>query len=204
MPATKDATRGNIELEDYTEDPTDLGAIQRNGGAIRAVDSVGLFGLRNSVGELRDTESPFSPNDDDVLRFDSVSGEWKAEALGAAPTVADIMQTVCSTTESSATDYERLQAFIYGGSDDWGTPNLIEAIAWTENAARPADLRIYDATNAQTIAELTGITDIVETIQNLGTISNVPAAPAIWEVQMKRPSGPPVTVHCLAVAIRMG
>lgn len=146
-------------------------------------------------------DAAISPNDGDGLRYNAGTGQWEAQPVGTS-SVADIMQFPPATDTSSSATYEALQEFVYGGSDDWGTPDLIQVIAWTEDAGKPQDVRIFDVTNSLVIAELTGITDEVPTIQNLGTISNVPTGAAIWELQTKRPSGPPVTVHVTAMALR--
>jgi hypothetical protein len=57
--------------------------------------------------------------------------------------------------------------------------------ALSMNGGDSMDIRIFDVTNTQTIAELIGYTTPVFTVVSLGTVSNVPATPAIWEIQVR-------------------
>ena len=47
-----------------------------------------------------------------------------------------------------------------------------------------ADVRVRDITNALTICEVTGFTSTALTIQDMGTLSNLSTAAAVWEVQL--------------------
>jgi hypothetical protein len=85
------------------------------------------------------------------------------------------------TTES---DWTPLTTFVFPGSDVIGTPSKINAVIHTETG-KNTDIRIYDYTNANQIAILNNSTNTTKEIKDLGTISNVPTAKAIWEVQMK-------------------
>lgn len=72
---------------------------------------------------------------------------------------------------------------LYGGSTALGTITKIEAIVH-RNSGISMDIKIHDVTNGNDIAEKTGITDTIETIHNLGSISNVPTDPAIFEIHI--------------------
>ncbi len=45
-----------------------------------------------------------------------------------------------------------------------------------------ADIEIFDSTNGQTIASVTGLSAAAWTILDMGTLSNLSATPAIWEL----------------------
>ncbi len=57
------------------------------------------------------------------------------------------------------------------------------------NGVGTVDMKIFDVTNAQTIAEKTGITTSGIEILDLGTISNLPSANAQFEVQFRKNGG---------------
>lgn len=82
------------------------------------------------------------------------------------------------------TSYFSAHTFLFHGSDMVGVPASIFALCGIIDSGAFLDVRIYDVTNLQTIAEKTGITDFYPTVHDLGAISNVPAAQAVWEVQL--------------------
>lgn len=139
--------------------------------------------------------------DKQVLRWEAGAGQFQPFTLAGA---ANSMQVTCRVNEGSSTSYETIQKFIFAGSILWGGIELIEALAWTEDAGKPGDIRILDVSNSLVIAELLDFTNETQAVLNLGTISNIPTAPAIFEVQLRRPSGPPVTIHCETVALGLG
>jgi len=85
--------------------------------------------------------------------------------------------------------YTNTVLFKYDGSNNVGTINYIEIIAYMDSGITSYSARVYDKTNNQVIAEATGLTNTVEAINDLGTISNVPTDQAIFELQMKRVGG---------------
>ena len=80
-------------------------------------------------------------------------------------------------------------AFVFQGADDVGSPTVIEVLANGSSSSPAHSIRIYDITNAQVIAEVTGRTSTVRSIIDMGTISNLPASPAEFQVQAKRDAG---------------
>lgn len=88
--------------------------------------------------------------------------------------------------QTSSAVYKPVGRVEFEGSTLVGTPTMVKAIAWRGAGAGTVDVRLYDVTNAQVVAELTGISDTIPTIQNLGALANIPAAPAIFELQMRR------------------
>lgn len=94
--------------------------------------------------------------------------------------------------DTNSTSYQEACAFIFPGTTAIGTPTKIQAIFYRiSGAAGTGEIRILDVTNSLVIAELTGVNtgSGVETIQDLGVISNLPAAEAIFEVQIRRQGG---------------
>ena len=96
--------------------------------------------------------------------------------------------------------YEIADRFIFKGTTALGTPTNIKAILHI-NGATDGSIRIYDVTNAQTICELTGFTEANPTIKDLGTLSNLPAGEALFEIQLKRTGtgGQSSDIHGLSI-----
>jgi hypothetical protein len=91
---------------------------------------------------------------------------------------------------SGDTSYFTAHIFRFQGTDLLGTPMKISVIAgWIDNTTQ--SVRIYDIDNNQVICERTDITNEFPSAEDMGTISNLPTGPALWEVQMKRPQGGP-------------
>lgn len=76
--------------------------------------------------------------------------------------------------------------FIFSGTNNIPVVSnrKIEIIA-SVDAGNQGDVRIFDATNANIIAEKTGISALTSTIFDMGTISNLPTTQAIFEIQLK-------------------
>jgi hypothetical protein len=101
--------------------------------------------------------------------------------------------------------YERVSAFPFPGTAVIPTITKINALVRRNGAANSVAIRIYDVTNAQVIAEVTGITTLDETaITDLGTISNLPAGEATFEIQLNTDGAgtPGQRVFCAGIEIR--
>lgn len=88
------------------------------------------------------------------------------------------------------TTYFTAHIFEFEGTDLVGAPYEAVIVAGIIDPTTQS-IRIYDFTNNQTICEVTGVSASFPSMVNLGALSNLPTAPAIWEVQMKRLSGGP-------------
>lgn len=91
--------------------------------------------------------------------------------------------------ETPSTNYELVAHMLWPGSTEAGAIDKIEAVAMTEDGADPIAIKIFDITNGNTVAEKTGFagaTDGVFEVVDLGTISNVPSAKAVFEIQIKK------------------
>jgi hypothetical protein len=90
------------------------------------------------------------------------------------------------TEESS---YVSAGVIPYPGSDVEGIPKKISVVCGKKGGATTFSVRLYDKTHALVIANQTNKDDDYPTLRDLGTISNVPEGPAIWEVQVKKTAG---------------
>lgn len=90
------------------------------------------------------------------------------------------------TEESS---YVSAGVIPFPGSDVEGIPKKINAVCGKKGGSTTFSVRLYDKTHALVIAKKTNQDDDYPTLLDLGTISNVPEGPAIWEVQIKKTAG---------------
>jgi hypothetical protein len=90
---------------------------------------------------------------------------------------------------SSSDTYEVATYFIFPGSNDAGIPTAVKAVAII-NTAPAFDIKIHDYTNNTDIAEVIGSTnDNAGNLVDLGTLSDIPTGPAMWEVHIRRNGG---------------
>ena len=77
----------------------------------------------------------------------------------------------------------------FPGTTVWGTDgtNCAGFVAWMiAPDASGIDLRLYDATNGNVIATVTGVTSNMPSIHQASSVSNLSAGAAVWEIQGKR------------------
>ena len=122
----------------------------------------------------------------DVLTATSVNGDvdWITPG-GFAPWRVGYAN---DSAESTSTSYTIVSELIFAGTTMLGTPTTIKAILEMTGATN-MDCRIFDVTNALVIAEKLGNVVAIATIVDLGTLSNLSAGEAIWEVQVRRTGG---------------
>jgi len=87
--------------------------------------------------------------------------------------------------EAKAASYETVSCFIFQGSDALAVISAIKAVISADGSIS-GDIRIFDVTNSNVIAELTTFTNSTPVLTDLGAITNVPTDPAVFEVQMLR------------------
>jgi hypothetical protein len=125
-----------------------------------------------------------TPEPADRTRFLRGDGSWSpATAYG------NVLSEAWTPLETTSGTYVVVGTFVWAGSDMIGVPTKIQALAGCLDAAMTMSARMYDRTNAATIAEVTGFNDLYPTIKDLGTISNVTTTQAVWELQIRRDSG---------------
>ena len=115
------------------------------------------------------------------------NGSWKSLSTNSAFNLT-INSGTTPYAATASTSYVVVADFIYRGTSLAGAIAAIMAVAWADVSTTCA-IRIYDVTNAQVICEKTNITVNTKGMADLGTISNLPANPAIFEVQIKRAAG---------------
>ena len=84
---------------------------------------------------------------------------------------------------TSATTYGRV-GMPWMRAEDAGVRGY-KAVTILDNRTYTYDLRVYDLTNSQVIAEVTGLSNATEVIIDFGAVSNLPTSPAIFELQAK-------------------
>jgi predicted deacylase len=131
--------------------------------------------------------------------------QYEAAINANAPTAANPFATIADASgggaptivipsrdaNTNATTYEVVGQFIFAGSAVTGTVTKINSLLRRNGAATSVSLRVYDVTNAQVIAEITGVTNLnADLITDIGAISNVPVGEAKFEIQVLRVGGP--------------
>lgn len=98
--------------------------------------------------------------------------------------------------------YSTYASFEYRGSDIVGAIESIYVIAGASSGSPAHSVRIYDATNAQVIAEITGATTVAQALESLGAIANLPTGAAIFDIQAKRDAAGAVQFQLSALTIK--
>lgn len=80
-------------------------------------------------------------------------------------------------------------AFEFPGSSQVGSPTKITAVARQSSSSNTGWLKIYDITNNKIICQGSFSETNDPQIVNLGTLSNIPTTPAIWEIHIKDEDG---------------
>jgi hypothetical protein len=83
--------------------------------------------------------------------------------------------------------FELVSSFLYDGTDTHAPIIQIQSIVKSESGST-GEVRIYDITNNNVIA-LGMFTNAEYGLLDLGTISNLPTGPSIFEIQIRRESG---------------
>jgi len=92
--------------------------------------------------------------------------------------------------------WTKATAFQFRGSTTLGTPSVIEIVA--DQSSTSSDIRIYDTTNSLEICTL-NFTNETSSILDLGTLSNIDADAAIWEVQYKEDGSGKVNIWSMHI-----
>lgn len=140
--------------------------------------------------------STFAANDQVVVTFTPIGGGIRYEttsfndATNAFYSVAGI---VSNTSVGS---------FVYPGSGSVGTITKVYANIWSSNGATSVTVRLRDVTNSQTICSASTTATTATTILDLGVISNIPAGPAKFQIEVSCPdSGQSVKIASLTVGV---
>lgn len=102
--------------------------------------------------------------------------------------IADTAGTPYLVTNS--TTFVAASRFGYPGNNNLTSiPNNITVVCSAASDTSTGEYRVQDITNAQTIATAILNTNIAPTVQSLGTVSNLPANQAVFEVQFRKVTG---------------
>lgn len=146
-----------------TTDPSTGGGFAAAVGSIAAIDGTGKI----------------------FRKFGAGNTDWMLIA-STLPTLNFIFfQSANAFLDRNVIAYDVMAQILYEGSTAVGTITKIQLIASSNNAGQSCGFRIFDATNALTIAENAAITSLGFTIIDLGVITAVPAGAAILEIQGK-------------------
>ena len=85
--------------------------------------------------------------------------------------------------ETQQDTYSVIDSFSFQGTQMLGIPKQIMALV--QQNATSSDIRIYDVNNGNVIAE-TNFTNTQPALINLGTLSNLPTSPTLFEMHLRR------------------
>ncbi len=82
--------------------------------------------------------------------------------------------------------YSTFSTMLFKGTDILGPVTSIQAVVFVAQTTKPGDLRVYDFTNNQVIAEYLGFNSLTPAVITLNGLANVSTDAAVWEIQMRR------------------
>ena len=94
-----------------------------------------------------------------------------------------IMTFGAAEKDITSSDYKLVYPILFPGTNTM-IPTTIKLLA-NNSKTSPYSIKIFDSTNRNDIAEVTGLTNDALAIIDLGAISNLSTDEAIWELQAK-------------------
>ena len=171
--ATEKGVANGIATLDGT---THVPIAQIPAAALSKVYPVADAAARIALTPLYEGDEAIQADDDSQWVWDG--SVWIQRASTHTPMVLQI------SGNSKETAYAIMAQSIWPGSDSVGVPPSISVNAYCDDAADLCAIKIFDATNALTIAEITGITAVdLDSIIDMGVLANVSAGEAVWEWQ---------------------
>jgi hypothetical protein len=165
-------------------------------------NGLNIFQLKGEITDSSISSQSFIriDRDDDTLMIvfsGTLSGRDQTTLnLVVANHVAEVVRStflsilINSSTTSDNNVYQVIGGqFKFEGSNQIGTINSVEVIVNIDTSVTSGSIRLYDVTNSLVIAEVTGITNTISDIINLGTVTNVPEEAAIFELHAKKSGG---------------
>jgi hypothetical protein len=123
-------------------------------------------------------------------RVPTLTGGGKGGASVINIILADLESGEGAGVRIGETAFQVLNHYIWMGTNEHGTPTAIKIVARAEGGAgRPIDVRIVDATNGGLVIASVQTESTTFIIIDMGTVSNLSAGEALWEIQGKRTSG---------------
>ena len=171
-----DGTGSDVWILDHNNDTTEDQIILQFGDTLAKI-------LQYSIANLR-----FEFNDDVHVDGDvEITGSLEVDG-SPVDTTKDV-NTLYINRNSSSASYATIGEFIYSGTSVEGAISAFYATLSVDSGATSYEARIYDVTNAQVIAEMTGQTNTTQQIKDYGTVSNLPSGQALFQIQVKRVGG---------------
>lgn len=91
------------------------------------------------------------------------------------------------TSVTVSTTFTSVAQFVFSGSTVIGTPTIAKLMYALTTGSRTCTARVYDLTNAQTIATVAlGTSPVALNIISMGAISNIPTGEAQFAIQVNR------------------
>lgn len=164
---------------------------QKIQGLIASYLQLGISGPRikdsSGVIEARNTgDTAYS-----IVRAASPVGNHDLVTKGSLSTSVQVMEYAFpSGVEQKKPSYAILCTMVFRGTSEVGSPASIFIIGGKDpGSSGTVQYRLYDLTNSLVIAESSVQSVDFPTLIDLGTVSNLPASQAMWEMQAKKVSG---------------
>ena len=151
--------------------------------------------------------------DSDALRnklpkdFAKKNGNNK-EDFAAKDYTGDIRKTtgkyssIQSSGSSGSTTFVTISSLAFPGTDEVGSfapVDSVKAVAKVNDAVKTGEVRLFDSTNSNVIAASAPFNNTVLAIIDLGAVSNLPTAPAIFDIQIRSVAGATVNIESLVL-----
>lgn len=125
--------------------------------------------------------------DGTVWRLEAGGTGWIKDVIkGSNEIIFSFSGTSNPFVSTSNSSYQLISEFIFPGSDLSGSPSSIFLLCGSNHATNKAAFKLYDRTNALTIAENLSVIGEDRVEVSLGTVSNTPTASSVFEIQAKR------------------
>lgn len=123
------------------------------------------------------------------IKFGALATEWRLFRQNGVSTIANWNQQGSPYIFLNNTTPTVMSHWLWEGSNTAGGVSSIKAAARLASAGA-GTIQIYDVTNNNQIALKNDITNTgAFTVQDLGTVTNVSATQALWEIRINKNSG---------------
>ena len=102
----------------------------------------------------------------------------------------------------SVATYAAISYFLFSGSSEWGTPTSFTMIAGSYDGNPTWNIRLYDITNAKTIATYTNFAATAITTLTMTNLTNIPTNQALFTIQATTGSTVKNDLHLYTIKLR--
>ena len=151
--------------------------------------------------EFQFSDNAGDPSVEGALRYTGSEFLFKdaGSVFNPRPNKPGVLQVTTHTNFTGSASYVTLQHFLFKGSTAWpGFANIKVVARLGSLLASPSQVRIYDVTNSLEIC-VVNVTSFLDTIVETGTLGNIPAGPAVWEIQARAPNASGIFVAAVAL-----